>query len=183
LFRGHKTSLRDPQYRGHKIRPTLLVALAALINLAQGCATSPPPHQLPALPPPIDLGALIPPARGPLVLPAHVRRYPDRAVRAGQCAGLPPGILVSPAVYAEGIATATDRRRLAVEVAALGRARTAEREAAGRLEVACRVRVGELGQAVLAERALTGWKAGALLVAGGLVGFAVGFLAGRPIGR
>jgi hypothetical protein len=104
-------------------------------------------------------------------------------VRAGQCAGLPPGILVSPAVYAEGIATATDRRRLAVEVAALTRARTAEREAAGQLEAACRARVTELVGAVERERALTGWKAAALVVAGGLVGFAAGFLAGRPVGR
>jgi hypothetical protein len=84
--------------------------------------------------------------------------------------------LVSPAVYAEGIATAQDRRRLAVEVAALTRARKAELEAAGQLEQACRGKAAELEAAVERERSLTGWKAAALVVAGALVGFAGGFM-------
>jgi hypothetical protein len=168
------------------IRPTLLAVLALTL---QACATTPPAPQLPALPPLVDLGTLLPPAPGPLAVPTHVRRYPEIPVRAGQCKGLPPGILVSPAVYAEGIATAQDRRRLAVEVAALQRARGAEREAAGQLEAACRAKAAELAAAVVRERSLTGWKAAALLVAGGLAGFGVGFLwaggftAGRTAGR
>lgn len=145
--------------------------------LLSGCATTPPARpQLPPLPPPTDLGRLLPPAPAPVVIPSHVPRYPDTHVRAGRCTGLPAGILVSPAAYARTNDLLADRQRLAVEVAALGRARTAEHQAAAELEQACRARAADLEQAVLAAGRVTSWKTAALLVAGGLVGFAGGFL-------
>jgi hypothetical protein len=150
----------------------------AVVVAVQACASSPPPRPLAPLPPPVDLGTLIPPAPGPPHIPAHVRRYPDRAIRAGTC-GLPAGILVSPAVYAEGIWTASERKRLAVEAAALERVRVTERAAALELEQACRARVAELQAAVGRERRLSGWRAAALVGFGVLAGGVVVILA-RP---
>lgn len=178
LFCAHKTSLQAGGYCGHKIRPTLLVALAAALL---GCASTPPARPLPPLPPPIDVGALIPPAPARLSIPSRVAHYPDRAVRAGTC-GLPAGILVSPAVYAEGIWTATDRKRLAVEAEVLHRLRVTERQAAVDLETACRARVAELGRQLERAERLSGWRAAALVGFGALVGGVVAVLA-RPTGR
>jgi hypothetical protein len=149
-------------------RPTLGAALAALL-LSCAHPTSPPP----ALPPPLDLGALVPPAEPPLAVPPGARRYDDRPIRAGQCgAASPPGILVSPAVYAELHGAVSDARRLRVEAAALDKARQADRQAALDLEQGCRAQAAELQQ----RAAWSGtWRLAVGLVVGGLVGLVAGY--------
>ena len=164
----------DRTIRGHKIRPTLLVAL-----LAQACATSPPARPLPALPPPIDVATLLDPAPEPLIVPAHIPRYPDVRVRKGDCPGQPAGILVSPAVYAELHDRVSQGKRTAAELEALTRLRKEERAAAERLEVAYRERLAEAG----ADGSTT-WKTvavGLFMGAVGLIGGSI--LTGRAAGR
>jgi hypothetical protein len=160
----------------HRRRTALLWAGLGSIT---ACATAPSPAPLLELPPPIDVGTLVPPAPERIVVPPHVRRYDDTRVRAGQCAGLPAGILVSPAVYAETLNDLATGKRLRLEVAALDRLRTAERAAADELQAACRARAAELGQEVEWERRLSTWKTIGVFVVGALVG-AVGAVAARP---
>ncbi len=171
----------DRAFRGHRIRPPRRAALAALIALllAQACATSPPVRPPPALPAPLDVATLVSPAPAPLVVPAHIPRYPDVRVRKGDCPGLPAGILVSPAVYAELHDEVSQRKRLAGELAAMGKLRAAERAAAQGLERAYRQRVAELAQ----YEGLT-WKVAAALLAVGVVGLVGGaILAGGRSAR
>jgi hypothetical protein len=108
-----------------------------------------------------------------------VPRYPDAQVRRGQCAGLPAGILVSPAVYAEQIAAAQDARRLRVEVGALERARQSERAAAERLEQACRARAAGLSAERDRAGRLSALRGGVLFVVGAVVG-GLAVYAARP---
>jgi hypothetical protein len=147
------------------------------------CAT-PRAAPLPTLPPPIDLGALLEPAPPPLAVPAGARRYDERPIKAGQCGvGSPPGILVSPAVYAELVGATSDAKRLRLELAATDKVRRAERQAALDLETACRARAAELEVEVARAERLATWKVAAALVAGGLVGLATGFAMSKPVVR
>lgn len=141
------------------------LVLVAITSYCVACASA-PPARVPVLPPWTDVGQLVPPAPGPLVVPGNVARYPDTHVRRNQCPGLPPGILVSPAVYAEQIATASDRKRLAVELDAYERLRLTERQAARELEQACRVRVTELAGQVATAARLAPWKLAGAFVLG-----------------
>jgi hypothetical protein len=158
--------------------------LWAGLGTIASCATSPRLAPLPALPPPLDLGSLVPPAPGPLQVPKGTRRYEEVAIRAGQCGvGMPPGILVSPAVYAEQLATASEAKRLRLEVAALERVRITERRAAADLKQACRARAAELEEQIESARRLSTVRAAALVVAGGLIGLLTGFAISKPIVR
>jgi hypothetical protein len=124
----------------------VLVAWVALLAwLSTGCATTLPPP-VPPLPPPMDIGQILPPAPGPLVVPRNVLRYKDIQVRRGQCRDLPPGVLVSPAEYAEQLDLLADRKRLRLELAATTRLRTEERKDALALEQAYQARFRQLEQ-------------------------------------
>jgi hypothetical protein len=158
-----------------------LAFMLSLAGLLMGCAST-PPARIPVLPPLVDLATLVPPAPGPLVVPAHVPRYKSLAVRRGQCPGLPPGILVSPAVYAESKDTADDRDRLVGEVAALERLRLAERAAALELEEACRARVVELAGEVQAAGTWTSLRGIVLFLAGVVIGGVTVYVS-RPASR
>lgn len=143
------------------------------------CASVPPARPLPALPPPVDLGTLLPPAPVPFSAGAHARRYPDMPIRQGQCGpGAPPGILVSPAVYAEQVAVDAQVVRLRREVEARDRLRVAERAGAQELERACRARVAELAAAIDRAERVSAWKALGILVGGIALGLVPGYLAG-----
>lgn len=139
----------------------LVVALLAL-----GCA-HPPAPAMPRLPPQADLGKLLPPAPEPPEIPANVRRYEDKRVREGQCPGLPPGILLSPAVYAEQLVIASERKRLRIEVAALHRLYAEERAAAEALELAYQARFQQMS----AREGTLAWRVMAVFGAGVLIGW------------
>ena len=154
----------------------LWIAVAVALG---GCATR--PAQIPTLPPPLDLGQLVGPAPGPFVAPPHVRRYPDTPIRTGQCRDVPgPGILVSPAVYAEQVASEAELVRLRREVEARERLRLAERAAAEDLEQACRARAAELEAG--AARSAT-WRGIVLFLAGGAIGLVTGFATAKTVTR
>ncbi len=144
----------------------LWIAVAVALN---GCASSVKSVSLPVLPPPIDIGTLVP-APEPFAVPAHVARYPDTRVSRAQCPGLPAGILVSPAAYAEQIHVGLDRNRLRAETRALEQLRTSERQAATELAETCRARAGELAGEVEAARRWMSLRGAVLFVAGALVG-------------
>ncbi len=124
----------------------MLAFVAFLAFLSVGCASAPPAPP-PGLPPPMDIAALLPPAPPPPAIPLDIARYDDLRVRAKQCPGLPAGILVSPAVYAEQLAVLSDRKRLRLELAATTRLRTEERRAAEALEQAYQARFAKLADA------------------------------------
>ena len=158
--------------------------LVLAVACTGSCATSPPPRPLPELPPPVDLGQLVGPGPAAFQAPAHVRRFPDKAIRAGQCGpGMPPGILMSPAVHAEQTAAVADARRLRAETEALHRLRTSERAAAEELSEACRQRVAELSAEAQRAGRLSTWKAVAVFVAGGVIGLVAGIATGKPVSR
>lgn len=147
-----------------------------LAILALGCATPPAPP-MPRLPPPADLGKLLPPAPDPLRVPLTVRRYEDQRVRAGQCPGLPPGILVSPAVYAEQLIALSDRKRLVIETAALHRLYAEERQIAEGLEQAYQARL----LAMQAREGTLVWRVMAVFGAGVVLGWLASVAVGRPV--
>jgi len=160
---------------------SVLWVMVLLLVLMLGCAST-PATRIPVLPPLVDLARLVPSAAVPLVVPANVPRYKSLAVRRGQCPGLPPGILVSPAVYAENKDGLDDRDRLVAELAALDRLRLAERAAAVELEEACRARVVELAGEVEAAGRWTSLRGVVLFVVGVVIGGATA-IASRPASR
>jgi hypothetical protein len=139
------------------------VGIALLAGI--GCATS-PPGPLPKLPPPVDVGTLLEPAPAAPEIPPHVARYDDVRVRKGACPGLPAGILLSPAVYAEQTWALAERKRLRLELAALTRLRSEERAAAEALEQAYQARFSAMAQQ---DRLLT-WRMVTVLGVGVLLG-------------
>jgi len=140
--------------------------------LALGCATAPTP----ALPPRLELGSLLPPPPAPLDVPARVARYDDTHVRRNQCPGLPAGILVSPAVYAEQVYALADRRRLKLEADALSRLHSEQRAAMEQLDAAHRARLA-------AEQRAVKWQVAVGILAGGLIASVATWLYARPVPR
>jgi hypothetical protein len=158
-----------------------LAFLLGVVGLLMGCAST-PPARIPVLPPLVDLTTLVQPAPAPLVVPPDVPRYRSVAVRRGQCPGLPPGILVSPAVYAEHKDGLDDRDRLVAEVVALERLRLAERAAAVELEAVCRARVADLAKEVQAAGTWTSLRGIVLFLSGVLIGGVTVYVS-RPASR
>jgi hypothetical protein len=167
--------------RGVRNRGLVFGSAFVLLSAVLACAST-PSTRIPVLPPLVDLTTLVRPAPGPLVVPPDVPRYRSVAVRRGQCPGLPPGILVSPAVYAENKDGLDDRQRLLTEVGALERLRLAERAAALELEEACRARVVELAGEVQAAGTWTSLRGIVLFLAGVVIGGVTVYVS-RPASR
>ncbi len=148
------------------MRCARVVALLPILLIS--CASA-PPVPLPVLPPAVDIGTLVA-APAPFVVPAHVARYPDTRVSRAQCPGLPAGILVSPAAYAEQIHVGLDRNRLRAETRALEQLRVTERQAAEELAHTCRARAGELAGEVQAASRWMSLRGAVLFLAGVAVG-------------
>lgn len=100
-----------------------------------------PQHAPPAL---LALDQVVPPQPTPARVPATVTLYPDRPVLSGQCPGLPAGILVSPAAYAETILVLSDHQRLRREATALRQLVQDERAAWAEYQRATERRVQQL---------------------------------------
>lgn len=97
----------------------MLRPAVAISSLALACAAPVRRPDPPLVPEPLRFERLAPAATPPARPPANLERYDDEPIDAGRCPGLPAGILVSDARYAEGIAVLSERNRLRAEAAAL----------------------------------------------------------------
>ncbi len=149
------------------------------IVLLMSCAsTTPlPPLAVPAKPLPLEQLVQPPPPRVPI--PQTLARYPDRALRPGECPGLPRGVLVSPGVYAAGFQDEAELGRLRIENLALRQLTEAERNGEQEFEASAVGRVHELEDRVASMERWGPWKVAGSIFLGAMGMMAATWAAGR----
>lgn len=138
------------------------------------CAHPVPPGP-PILSPAVNVDDLLPPPPPPVVVPDNVSRFPDMPVGTGRCPGLPAGILVSEAAYAEDTRIIQERDRLRAEVGVMHKLRRDERAGCESLLQSQRLEMVLISREASQARRWANVK----LALGIGLGLAVGFAAGR----
>lgn len=153
--------------------------LRALVLLTVASCATVPPVTLPPRPPAVDLSAVVPPVPKPEPIPTTVARYPDRAVHGGEFPGLPRGILVSPAVYAEQVEVIGERDRLARENEALRQLVDALQVSGGQFADQAEAAAHQLEQRALTAERWGPWKFWGGVAVGAAVMVGAAWVAGR----